>query len=134
MAIAARKGATPRLPLRRAGLRVAPGSDWVRYWHIDPRLFWLTPAAGVSAPACWIRSAGFLINTGALLANVYCRSAVSRNGCHELEVAVTVPVVETVDELGDPLTGQLFGGKWLAGVIRAILNRSERGFRLRIVV
>jgi hypothetical protein len=36
---------------------------------------------------------------------------------HELDAAVAVLVVLPVDERGDPLTGLLFGCKWLAGVI-----------------
>jgi len=92
------------------------------------------PAAGVSAPACWMRSAGFLIDLGTLFANGYGRSAVSLNGCHELDAAVTVPVVVPVGERGDPRTGLLFGCKRLAGVIRSIFDRPEQGFRVRVVV
>jgi len=46
------------------------------------------PAAGGSAPACWMRSAGILIDLGTLLANDDGRSAVSLNGCQELEADV----------------------------------------------
>ena len=76
----------------------------------------------------------FHIELSALLANGYCRSVVSLNGCHEIDAAVTEPVVVPVDERGDPLAGLLFGGKWLAGVIRSILHRPEQGFRVRVVV
>ena len=47
----------------------------------------------MSGPACWIRSAGFRIDPGTLLANGDCRSVMSLNGCHELDAAVAVPVV-----------------------------------------
>jgi hypothetical protein len=75
-----------------------------------------------------MRSAGFLIDRGTLLANGDGRSVVSLNGCHELDAAVTVtvPVVVPVDERGDPGTGLLFGCKGLAGVIRPILHYPER--------
>ena len=43
------------------------------------------PAAGMSAAARWIRPAGVLIDLGTLLANGDGRSAVSLNGCHELD-------------------------------------------------
>ena len=45
-----------------------------------------------------------------------------------------VPVVVSVDERGDPLTGLLFGGKWLAGISRSILHCAEQGFGLEVVV
>jgi len=65
------------------------------------------PAAGVSAPACWIRSAGVLIDLSTLLAIGDGQSAVSVNGCHELDTAMAVLVVVALDESGDPLTGLL---------------------------
>ena len=92
------------------------------------------PAAGLSAPARWIRPAGVLIDLGTLLANGDGRSAVSLNWCHELDAAVAVPVVVPVDERGDPLTGLLFGCKGLAGVIRPILHCPEQGFGVGVVV
>jgi hypothetical protein len=36
-------------------------------------------------------------------------------GCHEFDPAVAVLLVVPIDELGDPLTGLVFGGKWLSG-------------------
>ena len=45
---------------------------------------------------------------------------------HEFDPAVPVPVVVPVDECSDTLTGLLFGGKGLAGVIRPILHRPEQ--------
>ena len=80
------------------------------------------PAADVSAPACWMRSAGFFIDLGTLLANGDGRPAVSLNGCHELDAAVTMPMVVPVEQRGDPRTGLLFGCKRLAGVIRPIFD------------
>jgi hypothetical protein len=47
---------------------------------------------------------------------------------HELDAAVAVLVVLPVDERGDPLTGLLFGCKWLAGVIGPIFYCPEKGF------
>jgi len=51
---------------------------------------------------------------------------------HEFDPAVAVVV--PIDELGDPLTGLVFGAKWLAGVIRPILHSSVQRFRVRIVI
>jgi hypothetical protein len=79
-----------------------------------------------------MRSAGFFIDLGTLLANGDGRSAVSLNGCHELDSAVTVPVVLPDEERGDPRTGLLFGCKRLAGVIKPIFDRPEQGFRVRV--
>ena len=94
----------------------------------------MTPATRVSAAACWIRPAGVLIDRGTLLANGDGRSAVSLNGCYVFDAAVAMPVVIPVDELGDPLTGLVFVGKWLAGVIRPIFHRADQRFRVRVVV
>ena len=68
-----------------------------------------------------MRSAGFLVDIGTLFTNGNGRSAVPLNGCHEFDATVAVPVVVPVDERGNPLTGLLFGCKWLAVVIRPIL-------------
>jgi len=73
------------------------------------------PAAGLSAPARWIRPAGVLIDLSTLLTNGGGRAVVSLNGCHELDAAMAVPVVVPIDECGDPFTGLLFGSKGLAG-------------------
>jgi hypothetical protein len=81
-----------------------------------------------------MRSAGFLIDRGTLLANGDGRSVVSLNGCYELDAAVAVLVVVPVDECGNPLTGLLFGCKGLAGVIRPILHCPEQGFGVGVVV
>ena len=78
--------------------------------------------------------AGSFIDESPLTTDLYCSTAVSLDGCHELDAAVTVPMVVPVDERGDPLAGLLFGCKWLAGVIRPILHHPEQGFRVRVVV
>ena len=49
-------------------------------------------------------------------------TVVTLNRRHELDPAVAVLVVVPIDERGHPLTSLLFGGKWLAGVIRPILT------------
>jgi hypothetical protein len=78
--------------------------------------------------------AGSFIDDSPLTTDLYCSTAVSLDGCHELDAAVTVPMVVPVDERGDPLAGLLFGGKWLAGVIMPIFHRPEQGFRVGVVV
>ena len=61
-------------------------------------------------------------------------TVVTLDGRHELDAAVAVLVVVPVDERRHPLTGLVFGGKWLAGVFRPILHRPEQRFRVRVVV
>ena len=61
-------------------------------------------------------------------------TVVTLDGRHELDAAVAVLVVVPVDERHHPLTGLVFGGKWLAGVFRPILHRPEQRFRVRVVV
>jgi len=55
-------------------------------------------------------------------------------GRHEFDAAVAVLVVVPDDERRHPLTGLVFGGKWLAGVFRPILHRPEQRFRVGVVV
>ena len=59
-------------------------------------------------------------------------TVVTLDGRHEFDPAVAVLVVVPVDERGHPLTGLVFRGKWLAGVIRSILHRPEQRFRVRV--
>ena len=67
-------------------------------WLVDPNLIWLTPAALLTPPAGWIRPSGVLIDLGTLLANGDGQSAVSLNGCYELDAAVVMLVVVAVDK------------------------------------
>lgn len=64
---------------------------------------------------------GLVVNLGTALADFNGLTAMALVGRHKFDAAVAVPVVVPVDERDDPLTGLLFGGKWLAGVIRPIL-------------
>jgi hypothetical protein len=45
-------------------------------------------------------------------------------GCHEFDPAVAVLVVVPIDELGDPLTGLIFGGEGFAGGNQACISLS----------
>ncbi len=69
-----------------------------------------------------MRSAWLIVDSGTLFTNDNGRSTVPLNSCHEFDATVTVPMVVPVDEIGDAQTGLLFGGKWLARVIRPILT------------
>ncbi len=78
--------------------------------------------------------AGLFIDESTVAADLYGLTAVTLLGRHEFDAAVVVLVVVPVNELGDPLTGLVSGGKWLAGVFRLILHRPEQRFRERVVV
>ena len=69
-----------------------------------------------------------------MAADLYSLAIVTLLGRHEFDAAVAVLVVVPNDERGYPLTSLLFGCKWLAGVIRPILHRSEQRFRVRVVI
>ena len=69
-----------------------------------------------------------------MAADLHSLPSVTSLGRHEFDAAVAVLVVVPIDERSHPLTSLLFGGKWLAGVIRPILHRSEQRFRVRVVV
>jgi hypothetical protein len=63
---------------------------------------------------------GLVVNLGTALADFNGLAAMALVGRHEFDAAVAVPVILPVDERDDPLTGLLFGCKWLAGVISPI--------------
>jgi len=67
-------------------------------------------------------------------ADLHGLAVVTLLGRHEFDPAVAVPVAVQVEELGDPLTGLIFGAIWLAGVIRPILNRPEQRFQVQVVI
>jgi len=52
----------------------------------------------------------------------------------KFDPAVAMAEVIPVDELGDPLTSLVLGGKWLAGGIRPRLNLPKQRFRVRVVI
>jgi hypothetical protein len=59
---------------------------------------------------------------------------VTLDGRHELDPALVVPVVVPVDKRPHPLAVLVFGGKWLAGVIKPGLHRPEQGFGVGVVI
>ncbi len=69
-----------------------------------------------------------------MAADLHCLAIVTLLGRHEFDAAVAVLVVVPVDERSDPLTSLLFGGKWLARVIRPVFHCPEQRFRVRVVV
>ena len=68
------------------------------------------------------------VDDSAMAADLNRITVVALVRCHELDPAVAVLVVVPGDERGDPLTGLLFGCKWLAGVIGPIFYCPEKGF------
>jgi hypothetical protein len=69
-----------------------------------------------------------LVDDSSMPADLHRLTAVSLVGCDDLDAAVPVPVVVPVDEQRQPLISLLFGGKWLARLIRPLLHRPEIGF------
>jgi hypothetical protein len=67
-------------------------------------------------------------------ADLHGLAIVSLLECHEFDAAVAVLVVVPVDERRHPLTGLVFGGKWLAGVFRSIVHRPEQRCGVGVVV
>ena len=78
--------------------------------------------------------ASLLVDDSAVATDLNRITVVTLDGRHELDAAVAVLVVVPIDERRHPLTGLVFGGKWLAGVIRPILHRPEQRFRVRVVI
>ena len=94
----------------------------------------MAPAAGAPAPARWIGLAGGLVDIGSLLANGLGGSTVALVGRHEFDAAVVVPVVVPIHKCTRPFAGLLFVGEWPAGVVGTVFDRTEQGFRVRVVV
>ena len=78
--------------------------------------------------------AGLFVDDSAVEADLHGLAIVTLLRRHELDPAVAVLVVVPVDELGDPLTGLVLAGKWLAWVIGQIIHCPEQRFRVRVVV
>jgi hypothetical protein len=55
-------------------------------------------------------------------------------GCQEFDRAVVVPVVVPIHKGKRPFTGLVPAGKRPAGIVGAVFDRIERGFRVRVVV
>ena len=55
-------------------------------------------------------------------------------GGHELDRAVVMPVVVPVHKCTRPFAGLALAGKGPARVIRLVFDRTEQGFRERVVV
>ena len=72
--------------------------------------------------------AGLFIHDRTVPADLLSLTIETLLGRHELDPAVTVPMVVPVDKCSNPLTGLLFGGKGLAGVIRPIFQCPEQRF------
>ena len=67
--------------------------------------------------------AGLFIHDRTVPADLRSLAIVTLLRRHEFDPAVPVPMVVPVDKCSNPLTGLLFGGKGLAGVIRPIFQR-----------
>ena len=103
-------------------------------WLVYPHFCRLTPAAGSTAPARWIGTAGGLLDLGSLLANCLCGSALALVGRQEFDAAVAVLVVIPINERQHLLAGLVLAGKRPAGVVGPVFDRSEQGFRVRVVI
>ncbi len=69
-----------------------------------------------------------------MAADLHGLAIVNLLGCHEFDAAVAVLAVTPVDERRHPLTGLVFGGKWLARVFRSVFHCPEQRFRVGVVV
>jgi hypothetical protein len=77
---------------------------------------------------------GLLVDDTPVPADLLGLAAVALVGRHELDAAVTMPVVVPVDERGHPQAGFLNAGEWPTWVVRPVLRRSEQRFGVRVVV
>jgi hypothetical protein len=78
--------------------------------------------------------AGSFVDDSAFTTDVYCRTAVTLNGYHELEPAVAVRMIVPVPQRHHALACLIVVNKWLAVVIRPILHRPEQRLRAGVVV
>jgi hypothetical protein len=78
--------------------------------------------------------AGLFIDDSVVAADLYGLTAVRFLGRHEYDCAVTVLVGVPVDELGEPLTGLVSGGKWVAGKGRLKVRHNAAGAAILVPV
>jgi hypothetical protein len=77
---------------------------------------------------------GLVVNLGTALADFNGLAAMALVRRHELDAAVTVPVIAPVDERHHPSAGLAFAAKRPAGVVASVLECSEQRFRVRVAV
>jgi hypothetical protein len=70
----------------------------------------------------------------AALANSRGGSTVALMWRHEFDRAVVVPVVVPIHKCTRPFAGLVLAGKGPAGVVGPVFDRTEQGFRVRVVV
>ena len=74
------------------------------------------------------------VDDSPVTADLHSISVVTLMGRHEFDAAVAVPVVVPINERHHPLAGLVLVGEWPARVIRPVFDRTEQGFRVRVVV
>jgi hypothetical protein len=70
--------------------------------------------------------AGSFVDNSAVAPDLNCLAIVKSLGRHEFDATVAVLVFVPIDKRGHALAGLVFGGKWLARVIRSIPHRPEQ--------
>ena len=95
-------------------------------WLVDPRHYWLAPAASGLAPAFWVCLASPFVDLGALPADCNGGTAVTLVRRYKLDAPVTVAVVVPFHKSGYPLACLRLAGERPAGVIRSILGCAEQ--------
>jgi hypothetical protein len=77
---------------------------------------------------------GLLVNFGKVLADFNALAAMGLVGRHESDAAMPLFVILPVDKRHDPSAGLAFASKRPARVIASLLDGSQQGFRVRVVV
>ena len=77
-------------------------------WIVDPHFCWLTPVAGVGAPACLIGTSGGLVDISALKVNGLCGSAIALLRLSEFDAAMAVLVFMPIHKQGESFAALLW--------------------------
>lgn len=103
-------------------------------WLVNAPSCRQTPAARVSAPACFIYTATLFMDIGSLLADSAGSKDMTLTVRHNYEGVVTVSVVILFHKGRRSLAGLFLAGKGPAGVVGPVFDRSEHGLRLRVFI
>ena len=100
----------------------------------EPLLADRLPISGVSGPTFWVFAAGLGVDLSALFKDLLFPPKVAIGGGDKANRTVEVLGVVPLHESHDPPASLFEGLEGLGGILGAVLERSEKRFRVRVVI